>query len=657
MMQDIRAFVGHSFTADDADVVGKFLKFFDQLAALHPQFSWQHAEGAEPKFINEKVLSLLGDKNVFIGICTRKERAVPIKALSKTWFMPRFLKAAEIDFEWKTSDWIIQEIGLATGLGLTLILFIESGLRSPGGIQGNVEYIPFDRGSPEISFGKLLEMVKAISPKNVGGIVSSIDIKSTPGEIALTSESPIDDSWRHPKPTWTRREYEFALFHELLIDGVDSATISDAYRLTDGALTDDNWCSWEAYGEFIRLTFAIGGSLDKLKTLTANNPKSSRTWEHLAKAYEIYDDYKSSAKAFEVAADLVSNDVEERRLLHRAATAHAKAGTTAAATAIIKKMVIKLDASEIGEADLLKALCEVSEVTKEDEVTVASMERLLELNAADINTRFNLAYKHSQIGNKDLALLHYLKIPFQERSAATWNNLGVEYDHFSLPGKSVSAYRTATGMNETLAMSNLAEKLISTGFLSEAQSQCDAALAIKDYHKNVSRSLARLKDVPDQEEKKETELIEKAARVSAFYKIFGKAILQVGPTTLAEHWQGPDCALKVTFAGSTFHATGSYERPAYGLSAGILSFGSFGAGSEKNSTVQFQIEFGGKMRGRAIEGYVSRKRNNETPVVNTLLGSTEGEPTVLMVLNDSGSELLVMEKTTGSEAIFYLFKS
>src|SRR5262245_12372178 len=72
-MEEIRAFVGHSFDQADAAVVDCFLKFFDQLANSHPRFSWEHAEDAEPRVVAEKVMSLIANKNVFIGICTKKE--------------------------------------------------------------------------------------------------------------------------------------------------------------------------------------------------------------------------------------------------------------------------------------------------------------------------------------------------------------------------------------------------------------------------------------------------------------------------------------------------------------------------------------------------------------------------------------------------------
>src|SRR3546814_16621871 len=108
------------------------------------------------------------DKNVFIAICTRKELVVdeskirPGLLRSNIWF------ANKDDYKWKTSDWIIQEIGLAFGRGLDVILLVEEGVRSPGGLQGALEYISFARSSPELSFGKLLRMVARSEERRVG---------------------------------------------------------------------------------------------------------------------------------------------------------------------------------------------------------------------------------------------------------------------------------------------------------------------------------------------------------------------------------------------------------------------------------------------------------------------------------------------------------
>jgi len=84
-----------------------------------------------------------------------------------------------------------------------------------------------------------------------------------------------------------------------------------------------------------------------------------------------------------------------------------------------------------------------------------------------------------------------------------WNNLGVAFDQSALRAKSVDAYRKAEEAGETLAMSNLALKYLLVGFVKEAEEECNKALVLKDYHKNIGHTLAKLKDLPDEENKKQ----------------------------------------------------------------------------------------------------------------------------------------------------------
>ena len=118
-MPSLRAFVGHSFTEDDEELIRKFEKHFDDLELAQPEFTWDHALRAEPVSVSEKVLKLAADKNVFVAICTRKEQVL-LRPYPRSWFERLTLK--ETDFEWKTSDWIIQETGLAKGKGLPRVL-------------------------------------------------------------------------------------------------------------------------------------------------------------------------------------------------------------------------------------------------------------------------------------------------------------------------------------------------------------------------------------------------------------------------------------------------------------------------------------------------------------------------------------------------------
>jgi hypothetical protein len=183
-MVAIKAFVAHSFTPDDEVLIGKFIKYFDQLSKSEMNFSFVHAEAAEPKVLAEKVKLLLANRNVLVAICTKKERVISPNVLTEAWLPRGFLKAPQNEFFWRTSDWIIQEIGLAIGRGLDLILLLEEGLQKPGGLQGDLEYIPFNRGSPERSFGRIVDMLSALSPKG-----RSVETAADPRSPATSEET------------------------------------------------------------------------------------------------------------------------------------------------------------------------------------------------------------------------------------------------------------------------------------------------------------------------------------------------------------------------------------------------------------------------------------------------------------------------------------
>ena len=643
LMTEIRAFVGHSFTDDDAEVVRKFLTYFDQLSKSPMSFSWEHAEPAEPKVLADKVMSLLSDKNVFIGICTRKERVISSTSLKKTVFSPSVLKAQERDFAWKTSDWIIQEIGLALGKNLDLVLLMESGVRNPGGLQGDVEYISFDRAEPQKSFGKIVEMITALSPKTLSPSTTSADMRSMPAEEETERETPEDDRWATPLPEWGRLDYEFALFMMILREDTAAiAKIDQAYLATEDAMHGDSKNSWEAYGEYMRLSHGNGGSIAKLRALADAHPDSTGVLVYLGRGYKEYQDYAKAASAFEAAATKATGEAEELRLLGDAAVENARAELRTKALAIINEMKIRVEESGVGELQVLKTLSKLAEFQGEDEANLAILERIVEIDPSEVDTRFSLAYKHSEHENKDLALLHYLKIPNQQRNSLAWNNLGVAFDQLSLPAQSIDAYRTAERKGETLAMSNLANKFISAGFLPEAQKQCNNALEIEDYHKNIGHTLATLKGLPDKESNELKKILEKAKPKTDYYKEFGRAIARSEPSELAERWKGPDCVLDVTLHGGTFVAVGSYEQPSSDAFAAALR-GDVGGTSSRSAWVRFRVEYRGFLSGRTIEAHVTRTREDEKPVRTAVLLSSTAKTKVLMFLTDDDSELRVME--------------
>ncbi len=352
-MSQLNAFVGYSFTSEDEEVVRAFLKFFDQLKGMNIGFSWEHAESGEPKVIADKVLGLIKDKNLFIGICTNKEAAIRPDQLRRGVLKKKVLNGDEAQFSLKTSDWIIQEIGLAIGRGMDLILLVEKGVRQPGELQGNLEYITFERNAPERSYGKILEMIKALLPKAKPLSVEEVNIQSAPKEKPELEKQKTDE-WLQPKNNWSRRQYQIALMHMIASDNQQGTKmISDAYLVTKDGQIIANRESWEAYQEYIRINFGKGGNLTTLENLAKVHPENSEVQKYLAMGYREYEDHEKAAQCFETAAESVK-DIRRKLDMHgEEVISLVKAGHKKQTLVIVEKMKVLATQVENGEALLI----------------------------------------------------------------------------------------------------------------------------------------------------------------------------------------------------------------------------------------------------------------------------------------------------------------
>jgi hypothetical protein len=293
----------------------------------------------------------------------------------------------------------------------------------------------------------------------------------------------------------------------------------------------------------------------------------------------------------------------------------------------------------------LDAIRQLAEIRKDDVTVIAVMQRMMEINPGDTRTRFSLAYKHSQAGNEELALFHYLKIPWKSRDSMAWNNLGVSFDRATLPAKSVEAYQKAQAEGETLAMSNLAHKFMKSGFVKEARTLFEDAIARPNCHSNVPRGMAQLEEQKSQEDKELDDILVKTRVVSEFYNEVGRNISVKQPRDIARRWKGAEFELEVTLNGSLFIAKGEYE-----VSTNNLGLSGWLAQGSRPAAERWQIEYTGSLRGLAILGSVYRGRAGE---VTSLLGSLDQTASVLMILSEDGREFRVMEARKDSRPSFY----
>jgi tetratricopeptide (TPR) repeat protein len=649
IMSDVRAFIGHSFTRDDEPLIGVFQKYFTALQKSL-SFSWVSAEPAEPTELAAKVLKLIEDKNVFIGICTRKQRSISPNHLASTKFPRGFLRGRADYFTWKTSDWIIQEIGLAVGRGLRLILLVEEGVERPGGLQGNIEYIQFSRDNPEACFTKILEMITALLPRLSSAITQTVDPRSAPAEEEVAENKPETAEWWRPTHEWNQRDYDFGLMHVIGIgDAEELRLLEEAYNKSSLKSEGDNAQRWEALSAFYRLSLGTDGTIAELKVLADKNPQSISVQEQLAKGLASVGEERAAALIFEAIAERATLPEMQERLLGQSARTFARANQDADTARVLAKMRALTEANPTAELFVLRTLVDIAKIRNDLLGSIPALERIIELVPDDHDAKFSLGYAHSQNSSDDLALLHYMKIPEHERDGAAWNNLGASSDAQGLPFRAVTAYKRAQGVEETLATSNLAAKFLKAGFLAEALSLCEQALKSENPHKNVALTWAEAKELPEQERERLDKVLANAGLVSAFYRLLGRAEAKAQPADFPPKWGAPEAIVTASINGDVFTAEGTYAVSS-GL-AGLLGAASPFVASSQPSEHKYRITYNGLLKGRTIHGTVHRRLESDVQPLG--LWSEMDRPKVMMFLTDDASELKVMEKINAKSPRFY----
>lgn len=491
-MSTLRAFVGFSFDENDEPIVGKFLAFFKTMQDGDNGFIFDHARKAEPHDLVKKVLQKIEDKNLMIAICTAKEQVL---LETPSTFISRFKKLKTI---WKTSDWIIQEIGLAIGRKMDLILLIEEGVRLPGGLQGNREYIDFKRAKPEESFTRIMQMLQTLTPReSLRSLVASepSQPKTSEDAAAKTAEATLIT----PEPAWTLDHYGLAFFRAVTKDDREQqADINEKFKRSTLALDAENVAHWEAMREWINITNGKGGRIENLRSLADKHPTNAGVLSRLAFVYSFFDEHEKAAKLHWKAAELCDEQEERLDQLKWAAISYHSCGSAEFERAF--EAIVEM--STTVETSVLEALQQIFEKDGSHIALISLMERLAQLEPDHHSNGFSLAYTHSQHGSKELALYHYARIPYNARTALGHNNLGVVYEGFNLPVLAVSSFKKAKEMGETLAMSNLSRRYLDAGFREEARMECEEAIKVANYNNNINHYLARINDILEENRKK-----------------------------------------------------------------------------------------------------------------------------------------------------------
>jgi hypothetical protein len=310
------AFVGHSFLPQDQSTVA-YVK--DLLREM--EISCTTGERAEASEIHEKVKRRILAAEYFVGIFTRRH------------------KIEDQDL-WTTTDWVVQEMAFAAANKKKLIILRESGLVDFGSLQGNLEYIEFNREELHLATIRLLQTLWSLNPSTMRIGSDKAIVQADALRIAVEA---------NPKEPLLR----VALANALKAQGMLKAAVD---TVEDVLATDPELPSAIlAKAQILRARGHHSKARDLLCELAATHPFDANTLHELAHLYAEQGNYDEAEDAFERAADC-----EPLQTRHLECLVNFLVGTGARQESNLKKATrICQEIKSIGEGKCLERTAKV----------------------------------------------------------------------------------------------------------------------------------------------------------------------------------------------------------------------------------------------------------------------------------------------------------
>ena len=525
----IKAFIGHSFDPEDEPVMIAFKKMFDSLKKSM-SFEWEDAEATQIKPLSEKVPNKMADKNLFIGIFTRKH----IEIEPKHVIAPNFINkdkyiARKSDCAYGTSYWITQESGYAIARGMTTLFLVEKGVRELKGLHADMEHIYFERGKESECFVKLNEALGQFLNEKKTDVVNkgdNVPPKQPDKEIdvVVNENIAVQDAGESHEHEEKNDQYYFREIYFALLEKENTKfdklkkEVFEKYKSDETIILE-----WQAKILSLESLLTQKDVLNDLKEIQKKKPENPVVAYHLGQEYEKYKNYDKAVDEYLKAAKY---EVRLGNKLHRiSAAAHAYVRNNQKNTAIdILLKELREELSDDEKRLIYEYLADVAKAMENNELFTAFAEKALMLNPSNNSLRFSLAYKYSNMDKDGLALYHYNILATNSPDSSNCNNLGVAYASLGMPSKAVEAYIRASELGATISRANLAQKLLNEGFIDYANEQLKEAMKSENYEKdNVGRALSRIDTICEDENKKEKEVLDGVAEERKFSQDYAKA--------------------------------------------------------------------------------------------------------------------------------------
>ena len=637
-MTQVSAFVARGFAPQDEGRIQPVLNFLDTFRDAG--FFWQTAERAEVESVSQKVRRMIDEANVFIGFFTKR---YPVISLGSTfgdaW---RVLRGKIQPDRWSAPAWVLQESGYALHGQKDLILLREPDVEVFG-LQGDLEYIPFDPRNPSDVFSTLSQMIHGLLAKAAGTTVRiTVEQGQKPAQepaepIAAQTQGEASET-DASEPNYTFRliaMWEAARLHNF--EEMDEAWRKGAELIRAGKIKEVDILAWDCLYFEGRFDAGASEALGELRRLQTSNPGRPEPIRALARCFDGAKEFDTSSRMFLEAAELEEGDAKTRSLL-RAAQAFREMKQYDRAKEATSNALATAKGELGGQAVSLHY--DVLREAGEEYLAFATAEYALHANP-QLPIRFRLGLDYRRKGLNEIALYHFKFLHEQnEKETGALHNLALLYDDCKLPVSAVARYKESVALGETLSASNLGFMYLNAGMAEEAKTLIDQAMGVADHNARVEKCLSAIVEKREEEKEQESKLLESARGNRSFLVSMGQALSSAVPD-IAGRWKFPFGEMSITMVTNTVRGTLDITKTESGLAA-LLS--GFGGGSPTAKTETYTFE--GKMSGALCDFVITTTEKGELHNVYALLAGATTK-SGFIVFEQDGKSATYMELSGG----------
>ena len=511
----MKAFVGHSFNNKDAEVVRKIIKHIESL-----DIKWETGEKPQYSGVAEKVKNKIIHNEIFIGIFTCDKKILLENGQSNKEGL------------YTTSNWVIQESGFAIAKNKKLIFLVEEGIYKFPELQGDQEYIKFNRKSLDRAFTELNHMINSMKEKITIGISSGIE-ESLENTKEPELELPKEKIQKLNQEKGQEKKAEgLKKMFDAIIKKEDYKEAQKIYNEElKKYLEGDEREMWWAF--VLRFSIKLGDpeAFSKLQVLVNENKNNFGVVKQLALAYKEMREYRKAKNIFSETRKLLdtTEEKDKEKIIdcYEQESLYLVLDNEYEESIKLLSDLLYEDNFKEYKAKILAVLANLAKTKEDIERFFIYAEGLLNIDPTNTELRFDLAYRYSKKGDNEMSLLHYKKLTNTTKSPMGLNNLGVQYDILKLPAKSIDSYLESSKNKNTLAMANIAGRYLNEGFIKDAKREIKRAYDLSreniEAHGNIGYAKNRMEEILEKEEKKEKEILIKAERERKFRVKYSEA--------------------------------------------------------------------------------------------------------------------------------------